>query len=86
MFIFSIWPDIRLFSVPGIRPDIRLFSLSGIRPDIRLFSVSGIRPDIRQVKSGIQPHTGYKKKAGLSAGLISGASLQIIRPFSLFHP
>jgi hypothetical protein len=31
-------------------------------PDIQLFSVSGIRLDIRQVKSGIRPDTGNKKR------------------------
>jgi hypothetical protein len=33
------------------------------QPNIRQFlvPVSDIRPDIRQVKSGIQPDTGYKK-------------------------
>jgi hypothetical protein len=36
MASYSIWPD--------VRPDIRLFSVSGIRPDIRQVK-SGIRPD-----------------------------------------
>jgi hypothetical protein len=36
MVIYSIWPDIRLFSlqVSGFRPDIRQVE-SGIRPDIK---------------------------------------------------
>jgi hypothetical protein len=43
-----------------------------IWPDIQLFSVpvSDIRPDMRQVKSGIQPDTGYK-------GRISGVFLVV---------
>jgi hypothetical protein len=32
MVISSIWPDIRLFSVSGIRPDIRQVKF-GIQPD-----------------------------------------------------
>jgi hypothetical protein len=32
MVISSLWPDIRLFSVSGIRPDIRQLK-SGIRSD-----------------------------------------------------
>jgi hypothetical protein len=37
---------------------------SSIWPDIWLFSVSGIR----QIKSGIRPDTGYKKRPDYPAG------------------
>jgi hypothetical protein len=45
-----------------------------VKSGYRLFSgpVSGIRPDIRQVKSGIQPDTGFNK------GRISCTTLVII--------
>jgi hypothetical protein len=54
MVIYSIWPDIRVFSVPvsGIRPDIR-----HVKSCIRLNTGTGykkggiIRPDIRRIPS-----------------------------------
>jgi hypothetical protein len=33
-----------------------------------IFMVLASRPDIRQVKSGIRPDTGYKKRPDYSAG------------------
>jgi hypothetical protein len=45
-------------------------------------AIFSIRPDIQQVKSGIQPDTGHKKKAGLS-GRITSASLIYNKPTSI---
>jgi hypothetical protein len=60
MVIYSILPDIRLFSVYGIRPDIQqVKSGTGIRPDIKKGRI--IRPDSRP--------------AGYQTGRISGSSL-----------
>jgi hypothetical protein len=55
MVIYSIWPDIWLFSLSGIRLDIRQVK-------------SGIRLDIRQVKSDIRTDTGYYKRPDYAAG------------------
>jgi hypothetical protein len=46
MVFFSMWPDIRLFSVSGIRPDVRQVNY-GIRPDTGYKKGRIIWPDIR---------------------------------------